>query len=320
MSTDAAAAAAAQAAALKAMVNQILSPVVLGTFFSCFMMGIVGGLVTYYFTAFPHDRLVFRLLVSFLLCMAIADTAVSCAWSYVYALFFTWRVWIISGRKAHILVALNLLLILFGAGVAIFVGIKMAGYTSLFGFLEVKSWVYAWLSVALAADGIITLSIIYYLWAKPRALVGSETPHSTILTRLVIKSFQTNLVALLLQVVVIVIAVTQTSGLMYAAPGAFEAKVYISCVLITLNARTSTSEGDSTGPSHNNHNSNSLPSSQRRFKGLGTGVRTFGSYLPTRSDVAAGQADLVVDQNGRYTIDLEKEDELVGGEKGAMGY
>ncbi|GAA5889796.1 hypothetical protein JCM6882_004327 [Rhodosporidiobolus microsporus] len=288
---------AAQMAAVRLAVDQIMAPVVIGTFLSCLMMGVVAALIAYYYGNFARDRLVFKLLVAFLGVAAVFDTGVACSWTWLYAvkgfmdpqvlsdwplpltlyalitgtvvlcnqLFFTWRVWVVSGRASWALTGAKLVLVLFGAGVIYFIFGWTLNRHSLFELVQIKWWLWAWLICGLLVDCLISAAMVWYLWIKPRASFGSGSARSSVLQQLVIRTFQTNLVSLVLQVVTLSIAITQSASLLYAAPGLVESKVYISCVLLTLNSRTAFGgEGVSTNPS------SFLPP---RSKGLSAGMR-----------------------------------------------
>ncbi|GAA5838107.1 hypothetical protein JCM11251_004708 [Rhodosporidiobolus azoricus] len=308
-----AAEAAAQLAALETAVNQVMSPVQM--------------IVGVYWSRFSHDRLIFKLLVGFLALMAVADTAIACSWSWQYAvkgftnplllsqwptpmslyildiasvvfvtqLFFTYRVWIVSGRKSYILTTLKLILIFFNLGTMLYVLARSWWMNGLMEFVDVKHWVWAWLACGLVVDGLITISMVFYIWFRPGSKKSHEAVRSAVLSSLVVQSFQTNLVALLLQTVTLVIAITQSTSLLYAAPGLIESKVYIACVVITLNARTAV---DGSG-------SSSRPSTSHPLHSF----RPKRSANPTMSAAAVHvqvDEEVAVDGlEGEYAIDLQ---------------
>ncbi|GAA5838111.1 hypothetical protein JCM11251_004709 [Rhodosporidiobolus azoricus] len=330
----AAADAAQMAAALKLAATQIVAPVLIGAFMSCLMMGIVAVLVGFYWTRFGRDRPIFRVLVVFLTFAALADTAVAGSWSWQYAvkgftnplalsewpismslyifdmhnvnsiatvvttsqLFFAWRVWVVSGRKSYLLTGIKLVLILFSAGTALYMFVRSCSYTSSTDFNELKHWIWAFLACGLAVDGVITVSMVYYIWVLPASVLGMNMAHSSALSNLVVQSFQTNLVALVVQAITLSLAVADGTSMNYAGAGLIESKVYIACVIITLNARTAI---DGSGSSSHPSDSHSLHTFRPK-RSVNPAINSAAVHVQVDEEVAVDGVE------GEFAIDLQR--------------
>ncbi|GAA5979233.1 hypothetical protein JCM11641_001968 [Rhodosporidiobolus odoratus] len=252
-------------------VNRIVAPIVIATFLSCALCGIVLSLAVNYCSRFPHDRLHFKLLVVFFTFAALCDTAINCSWAYrvtvrsfvnplelanwpwqltafcfftvvlICQLFFAYRVWIISGGKSHVLTGLQIAIMLGDAACAYYLGWYSTHQSSVAAFKGVSGLATAWIASGLAVDLLLTLSLVYYLFIRPRKIMGSEVHYSSPVLRIIIKSFETNAIALILQSVVLVLLLCSmhAGSLSMFTVGFLESKTYIACVLTTLNSRQS---------------------------------------------------------------------------------
>ncbi|GAA5852878.1 hypothetical protein JCM9279_006211 [Rhodotorula babjevae] len=294
----AAAAAAAQLARFQWAVANITTPVLVGSFIACLLYGIHLYMAATYFVRFGStDRLAFKLLVGFLTVACLGDTMNECAWAWlvtikafadptivallpetytVYAIFtgitvlvaqvfFTWRLWVISERRNWWLPLGMLLLELTAAGLAMYLAWWTDKTTYLASFPEIEGIMWAWISAGIVIDVLITGGITFYLVIRPRRLGGGvlKTKRTSPLGRLVVKSFQTNGVSLVLQTVTLIVIVSRRGTLWYNIPGFQEAKVYAINVIATLNARTlaSSDAGDSFNP--NPHSTSTSKQQQR---------------------------------------------------------
>ncbi|GJN88657.1 hypothetical protein Rhopal_001623-T1 [Rhodotorula paludigena] len=218
------------------------------------------ALIASYFMRFgKSDRLVFRILVGFLSVAVIADTANSCSWAYTYTIagmlnparllqlpkefmafsfiagltvfvvqiFFIWRIWIISGRKNWIFPAIVLLIAAAAFAVALYV-IHAALQRPLFTQF---------------GEG----ATVYYLLIKPRR-IGASTGAlvNSPLTRLLLVTARTNSLSLLVQTFTLFLVVWKITTFYYAIPGFLEVEVYVASLVITLNARSGTGNGETT--------------------------------------------------------------------------
>ncbi|GAA5844031.1 hypothetical protein JCM9279_003707 [Rhodotorula babjevae] len=234
-------------------------PILIANFLSCCAAGGVLALITAYARRFgKSDRLVFRLLVGAFTVLLLADVANECHWAYRYAVegqldpsilvllppqfivysaitgvsillvqgFFTWRIWIISGRSNYVFPAVLALLELSAFGIALYM-IYEATQRKLFReFGEVRGAPWAWLALGLLVDMLITGGTTYYLLVKPRkngATIKDAVVHSP-MTRVVLLTARTNALSLFMQVITLIV------------------KIYIASVLVTLNSRRSTSD------------------------------------------------------------------------------
>ncbi|GAA5858026.1 hypothetical protein JCM8547_006668 [Rhodosporidiobolus lusitaniae] len=278
MSTQAAIAAAAAAAQaqLDFAVTSIVSPVVIATFLSCALCGVVLYLATSVLLTFPNDRSLCRLGVLSSIALALVDTAFNAAWGYKVAVkaylkpevlevfpweftgyVFIWRVWIVSGRKSYILTGFKLALTLTTAGLAFYIGVFTSHATAITDLHEIQTVFYAYLSLCSFTDVLISLSLAWFLLF--RRLRNGESKHLVLkespLMRLVTVSFQTNALSLAVQVAVLVILLAKPKEMQYVILGLCEGKTYLVSVLVTLLARSSASSDPSSfSTSRNNTN------------------------------------------------------------------
>ncbi|BGP20990.1 hypothetical protein JCM10213v2_009169 [Rhodosporidiobolus nylandii] len=303
-----------QAAQVQTLVHSLLAPLIVAAFLSALLCGIVLALSANYYSRFPNDKPIFKGLVAVLTVAAIIDTFCECAWPYHSATayfmdpaslalwpwnyteyfyltgvvvlmcqgFFIWRVFVVSGQKSYVMTGLQVLLAVAGTVCCIYLGAWSGSQTSLAAFINVISVGYAWLSCWAGVDVLITGSMVYYLAVRPKTKRGADIIASSPLMRLVYLSFETNAVSMALQIITLGLVnwSTKENHIWYTIPG----KVYIACVIVTLNARTS-SAADS-------HASLSDPAS--RSKGLG--ARNFSRH-PNSVQVHVTQ-DINIDESG----------------------
>ncbi|GAA5923828.1 hypothetical protein JCM3775_000519 [Rhodotorula graminis] len=258
-------------------VNDFVAPILVASFLSCCAAGGVLALIVAYARRFgKSDRLAFRLLVAAFTVLLLADTANECSWTWRYAVqcqldpsilvllppqfivysavtgvsillvqgFFTWRIWIISGKKNFIFPGIIAVLELSAFGIALYM-IYEASQRKLFReFGQVRGAPWAWLALGLLVDILITGATFYYLLFKPRkngATVKDAVVHSP-MTRVVMLTARTNAFSLLMQVLTLWLMVWRITTFHYSITGFLEVKIYISSVLVTLNSRRSTSD------------------------------------------------------------------------------
>ncbi|GAA5970664.1 hypothetical protein JCM11641_007393 [Rhodosporidiobolus odoratus] len=285
----------AMAAFMQQAVNSVVAPMVVATSLSCILFGLVCSLVLTYFNRFPNDRIGFKLLVAAFGLIAALDTAVSCSWCYKVAvdafsnpmvlgllpwqltcfafltgtvvlvcqLFFAWRVWVISGRKSYVLSVIQLCIILGAAGLVYYMGSYSAKTKYLAAFADIQGVLHGWIAACLAVDLLITGSLAYYLILRPRKVTGTGL-RSSALTRIVVRAFETNLVSLILQCVLVGLTVysVHRGSLHYLIMAFLETKTYIACVIITLNSRRQERKD---GATHDSGNQSSRGFESRPF-------------------------------------------------------
>ncbi|GAA5831683.1 hypothetical protein JCM11251_000793 [Rhodosporidiobolus azoricus] len=279
--SDAAAAAAAQAAAYKAMqhtaAHSLIGPVIIGAFLGHCMCGGVVALAALYAMRYPRDRWPFKALVGFLTLFTVYDTAVEAAWVWRWAIegftdltilgditpvyfslsamnigiavlfvqsFFIWRVWVISNRKSLVLCAVQLTLMLLAVSSVMVVSAK--GYTSATNdeISVFRPIAILRLAAGVSADCVITGSLVYYIIIRPRATGMPE--YSSSLQRIVAQAFTTNLVTGIVQMTVLILLAADMTSMRFTIPSFLEVKTMVMCLLATLLSRPATSSGYST--------------------------------------------------------------------------
>ncbi|BGP39188.1 hypothetical protein JCM10450v2_003144 [Rhodotorula kratochvilovae] len=290
---------------LPLIVEWFTTPILVASFLSCAAAGVVLCLIARYWQRFgSKDRLVFRLLVGYFTIAVIADAANECWWTYIYAVqgqldpmvlvalpkpfivyscltgltillvqaFFTWRIWIISGRKNYILPGIILLCQLAAFGIALYM-VYAATQRPLFReFGEVRAAPWAWLALGLLCDILITGSTYYYLAFKPRqnGATRDAVVHSP-MTRVVNLTARTNSLSLLMQVITLWLMIWKITTFHYSITGFLIVKVYIASVVVTLNARRSMENASDV---FSDVPQSRLSRSQKPFGGLSVASRT----------------------------------------------
>ncbi|GAA5969327.1 hypothetical protein JCM11641_007553 [Rhodosporidiobolus odoratus] len=202
-----------------------------------------------YFTRFPRDRIAYKLLVAYFVINNTLDTAFDCHWCYqtavnggtvvlVCQLFFVWRTFQISGKTSYIITGIQTTLIVGGAVCIYWIGVFATSQTSLQAFNTMGPVMDGWVAACLAADVLITATLVYYIYYKPRKLVG-DAVRSSPLMRLVVLACETNLMSLIVQAVLVGLSVysVRNGSLHYLIMAFLEPKAYMACVIITLKAR-----------------------------------------------------------------------------------
>ncbi|GAA5889786.1 hypothetical protein JCM6882_004322 [Rhodosporidiobolus microsporus] len=311
-----------------------------------------------YFSRFPNDRPVYKALVAFLVFGCIVDTGITASWMYQWAVsffgrpqqfaiwpwqftayagitgpmvfiaqaFFTWRLWIVSGRKAPFLVGLTLLIALGALGTCCYMFVFALRADMLAEFTEMAPACWGWLGSQLAVDVLITSGMLWWLVLRPKKMGGAETVYSSALMRIVVKTVETNTASLVLQTLVIILIgfSLNKNSLHYTIAGFLESKMYALCVIATLNARSTTHPHDTT-PSHSsNPGTRSKGFGARLFNGGGRSAANANSVhvhvVEERavdepkygSEVALTPAPL-----GKYSVQFDMEDGRSESEKGA---
>ncbi|GAA5894389.1 hypothetical protein JCM8208_006220 [Rhodotorula glutinis] len=280
---------------VKLVVEWFCAPILVASFLSCCAAGGVLALIVAYARRFgKSDRLAFRLLVGAFTVLLLADTANECSWTYRYTVqaqldptilfllppqfivysgitgvsillvqgFFTWRIWIISGKSNYVFPGVLAVFELSAFGIALYM-IYEATQRKLFReFGEVRGAPWAWLALGLLVDILVTAGTTYYLLLKPRkngATVKDAVVHSP-MTRVVLLTARTNAFSLFMQVITLWLMIWKITTFHYSIPGFQIVKIYIASVLVTLNSRRSTSDtsaefSDAPGTSRFSHRS-----------------------------------------------------------------
>ncbi|GAA5869767.1 hypothetical protein JCM8547_005837 [Rhodosporidiobolus lusitaniae] len=342
MPTDAATVAAQQAQQaallkmLQTLINQTLAPVVIATFISCALCGVVAAQVVTYYMRFPNDLWRYKFQVGFMAICAGVDTAITASWSYTWSvtyftqptmlalwpwqltgptgisvftaqLFFAWRVWVVSDRKAYPLLGL-LLLVIVGAVVCCFyMGVWGSQTKMLTEVGKISPVSFSWLGLELAADFAITAGLVWYILVKPRRdLPGPSHAESSPLMRIINYAFATNFFSAVVQLAVVVTIrfSMRDNNLWYCVPGFQESKVYIASVLAVLNARRQDSSPTSSPypSSYGESRVKTLGTSNTRGRscsgggGGGSRAQSAGSihvYMKSQGDALPTKADEV---------------------------
>ncbi|GAA6009470.1 hypothetical protein JCM10207_003793 [Rhodosporidiobolus poonsookiae] len=260
----------ADAVWLQAVISCILGPLIIGAFLSCVACGVVSTLAWVYFSRFPQDRLVYKLLVGSLTAIVIADTAVQGSFAFDWGVkswgdfldamrmrwqfwvflllgvpialvqcYFAWRLHMMKGASRIGLVAVIFIVIgaLAGLGVVLAMGVFCATHEDWLSYGGLRPLLIAWVAVTAGVDLVITGGTVWFLAIKPkRNSSGLLQPDSRfiILARLAVK---TNALSLVIQIVVLGLLFGQPSNYSYMAVSFIEGQVYVGTFIATLNAR-----------------------------------------------------------------------------------
>ncbi|BGP12043.1 hypothetical protein JCM10049v2_007963 [Rhodotorula toruloides] len=329
--TDPAQIAAAAAAQQKFFVVQFGVPILIATTLSCFFAGLVLSTIFTYFSRYgKSDRWAFRILVGYFLFALLGDTGTQIAWCYGYTItsqldpasvllmpkcfaaytvltaitvfsaqiFFNWRIWVISGRTQWPLCGSICFIQVGSLACGCYMLYEMSVKKQFSEFGQVRQAPWAWLGAGLFTDVLITAGMTYYLLIAPRLNGTNARQHQVVespLRRLAIQSFQTNFLSLCIQTTSLVLMVMKITTFHYSISGFQEAKIYIASVVISLNARHSTSDRSA-------HFSESNPTASGRSKG-------FGSRF-NRSSIGTGIASQQQQQSVHVHVEREQQVEV----------
>ncbi|GAA5839663.1 hypothetical protein JCM9279_005133 [Rhodotorula babjevae] len=241
-----------------------------GTVFSCFLAGVTfTQTVTYFSNFYRVDHLVLIMMTIGLKTIGMAHTAGCChtvytwtvseygnfaalalapvpfAWgpfltglaAFIVQCFYAWRVFVVSGRKLFVpLLICSIALV----QLAFATGLTYSLYQWSFQFADFPKYRYGvglWLMAGVAADLLITFSLVHYL----RACLSSTTDGNwrPLVRALVLTVVQTNGLTLLTTVVNAILFLADENTAWHVIPGLMLVQMYIVSALVSLNARTS---------------------------------------------------------------------------------
>ncbi|GAA5852883.1 hypothetical protein JCM9279_006213 [Rhodotorula babjevae] len=230
--------------------KNVLRPVLVGTFMSCCLCGVILCIGSLYFKHFPRDRGALRALVLFLVLSSVAVTATCSAWTWMISgkeitstddlmplvpsfvfflvlglticivqLWYAWRCWVMGGRKRWWVPGLIAVGSVAGYGCIIFLTTQISPNKVLNDFMTVA------------------IDTFWYLVWKPRKEHGGILPNDSRLRQLAGLAAKTNAVGLLVQVIVIILLFASPGKFFYAVPAMLESMLYSGSVIVSLLAR-----------------------------------------------------------------------------------
>ncbi|KAE9400184.1 hypothetical protein BT96DRAFT_1018996 [Gymnopus androsaceus JB14] len=248
-------------------------------------MGIVLCAAWSYFSKFPNDTWWLKSLVILCVSMCIVDTIGTGIWSYDWAvanygnpsvmafipwelpsegflmttcgltvqLFYAWRIWMMSMRKNWILSVVIGCLSILGWCIVCWMTHIGATHKSISDLTLVLPVAYIWLVGSVAADVLITGSMIYYLdlrfRMKPEFPSGISAIHGR-LRKLLVRTVECNLLSLLAQAIAVGLFNCSNIGFYFVIPDMMLAKIYTFSLLVSLNCRhTNNDHGTTEGGS-----------------------------------------------------------------------
>ncbi|KAE9402223.1 hypothetical protein BT96DRAFT_991390 [Gymnopus androsaceus JB14] len=235
-------------AAEQAEINLILggtelnTPQVVGNYFSYLTMGIVlsAGIWTYDLAVTNHAN---PSTLTFIKWPMIAEPVLLSTCGITVQLFYAWRIWIISLRKNQILpVVIGCFSIL--GWCAIYWQVHTLATHNLLSKLDILLPSYIAFGCSLAADALITGSMIYYLNLRfrmrpefPSGVSSNRFPHRSF-RKLIVRTVECNLLSLLAQAIAVgLFARASVTGSYSEITGMTLAKVYTFSLLVSLNCR-----------------------------------------------------------------------------------
>ncbi|KAE9397297.1 hypothetical protein BT96DRAFT_995895 [Gymnopus androsaceus JB14] len=266
-------------AAEQTEINLSVGAVVVSNNLSYLTMGIVLSAAWTYFSKFPADRWWFKALVALCVSMCLCDTIATGIYAYDWAvtnyanpailvfihwtvppkgfllamcgltvqLFYAWRLWIMTMKNNWILPAVVGCLSLLGWCIACWMVHIMTTHKLTSDLALLLPVVYIWLGGSVAADVVITSSMIYYLGLRFR--ISPEFPlggspnwvfHRS-LCKLIIRTVECNLLSLFAQAITVGLFNCSSLGLYFETADMTLAKVYTFSLLVSLNCRHSDS-------------------------------------------------------------------------------
>ncbi|BGP43800.1 hypothetical protein JCM10449v2_007857 [Rhodotorula kratochvilovae] len=250
-------------------VDAIVGAFVVGTLLSTFLAGVTTAQAWTYFVAFGAvDRRALVLLVSVLKAIGMAHTAICChtiylwtvseygnlyflakcpipfAWgplltgltAFLVQCFYAWRVFVVSSRRSLIPLLIGVIALV---QLAFATGMTYMFYLWDFAFVhfeESRYGVAIWLLCGVAADILITASLIHYLRACLRT--SDEQQWRPLVRAIIANTVQTNGITCIATIINATVFLTDTQHAWHVIPGLILVQLYIVSALVSLNSRT----------------------------------------------------------------------------------
>ncbi|GAA5822549.1 hypothetical protein JCM5353_005477 [Sporobolomyces roseus] len=145
--------------------------------------------------------------------------------------FYAYRIWIVGKRKIVIPI-ITLILSFAGLGFALACAINILKVKYIELLVEFTWGVSAWLAIACISDALITISLVYYLKKSQTGLLHTNS----ILNRLIEMIVSTNGLTAACTIVSGILF-WALSGSWHVIPNLINSKLYLSALLVSLNAR-----------------------------------------------------------------------------------
>ncbi|GAA6035534.1 hypothetical protein JCM8097_000302 [Rhodosporidiobolus ruineniae] len=303
-------------------VNTTVGPVLVGAFLSSWTCGIVISLAATYAGRFRKDRRWIQCSVALATVWAMVDTALNLSWAYRWCVdyyaqpaqlailppeltaycfvmsiavfliqcFYLYRLYTVS--KNWLLCSVLFALALGAQGIALYMGAYCAKSTDITAFADIRSVSWGWFAGVLFIDACITAAMSWYLFFKPRKLLGHAVTSSP-LRQVIVKAVQTNALSLIDQACIVALYATYPTSFYYVYFGFIEVKIYIGSFLATLNARNP----------HGDGGFDTTVSQETRAKGFGarSGLGQQPVHVTVQHEIAID--DLDVDVDGADSLD-----------------
>ncbi|KAE9393621.1 hypothetical protein BT96DRAFT_216048 [Gymnopus androsaceus JB14] len=251
--------------------------IVVSNYLSYLTMGIVLSATWTYFSKFPADRWWFKALVFLCVILCTCDTIATGIWSYDWAvanyanpatlkfihwatpaegfllatcgltvqLFYAWRLWVMSLKDNWILPLVVGCLSILGWCIGCWMTHIAATHKLALDLTLLLPVIYIWLGGSLAADVVITGSMIYYLDLRFR--MNPEFPSGVSpnwffhrnLHKLILRTVECNLLSLFAQVIIVGLFAYSGVGFYFYITEMTLAKIYTFSLLVSLNCRHS---------------------------------------------------------------------------------
>ncbi|GAA5889818.1 hypothetical protein JCM6882_004334 [Rhodosporidiobolus microsporus] len=254
------------------LVQKSVKPLLIGTFLSCILLGIIFSLTWRYFAVFHRtDRLIFQLLVAVCFALAVLDTVFDCMWAVEWAIedwgepenivempswvgafgsitsvacalvqcFYAWRVWAMSQHRNYLLVAFIALGGLAAGGLGLALSAHYLHSDWLRDFFQQWPAILAHFVITAVIDVGITGGVIYYLVVRPRKEGGGLIATNFRFRRIARQTVQSNAAALITQATLMGLILGRRSGAEWTIVALLQTKVYLASLIATLLSRPS---------------------------------------------------------------------------------
>ncbi|GAA5858034.1 hypothetical protein JCM8547_006672 [Rhodosporidiobolus lusitaniae] len=220
--------------------------------------------------------------------------------------FYIWRLHHVSMGHAWPLVLFLSLAALATVACAIrmFAFCATTQLLALYSDSSLQAWLWAWYSLAIVNDFVITASLWYYVVHKPQKNhTGKTTITRSPLMRIIHRSYQTNAISLALQVLILILLGSARDAFRYGIAAFSVGKCYAGCLIACLNSRRSSGRFDELDSPISPSPVAIVPSLARKFTSNRRTSRSRNGNVGDRPNTSTQSVQVTVDHSIAVEVD-----------------